>query len=597
MTSSTTPNKSNILPLALSDYTPVSASEKVDRAGYVRFGDDNLFPQYLRELSETSPIHGSLCISIGDMIAGKNLNAGNYQQRVDALGVYDVYSLCAHDFKKFGGFYVEVIYTVDRRSIAKLNHLPYEECRVAVETDDEMCVGVYQSNDWADTRKKKNKPCFIPRFNPLKSASEARQVYWYFRPTSGQTYPRPDYWSAVNYIELSKQIGIFHVNGISNGLFPSFIINFYNGQLDPDTQRNMMNDWERKMSGARNAGKFIMTFNEEGATKPDITPFPLNDADKLYEYLTDTSRTEVLTAHRVVTPLIFGIRDVGGGFGSNKDEMAIGLEIFTNQVIEPAQRMLARAFTEILSFELPGVSVSVIPNTPLKQAEIQTETTQISPNTAQPVSMSKTEGDCCKVHLNAEFANELIKLGEDGDDDWVLIDKYEVSYDDDDEDNDNISKIELASTGVARPNSESSQDAVIKGRNFYVRYRYSGNLEPNTREFCAEMLKANKLYRKEDVLAMNKVAVNPGWGPYGADTYNIWLFKGGGNCWHWWSKEIYVSAKGFDLDLSSPFLRTTAQSKAASMGYKVRNQYLVEVMPVDMPHRGFMPDNPIYGNG
>jgi len=76
------------LKLDLSQYTPVSTSEKVDRSGWVNFGADNLLPVYITELAQSSPIHGALCISISDMIAGKGLQAGQYQNRVDALNVY-----------------------------------------------------------------------------------------------------------------------------------------------------------------------------------------------------------------------------------------------------------------------------------------------------------------------------------------------------------------------------------------------------------------------------------------------------------------------------------------------------------------------------
>jgi len=106
------------------------------------------------------------------------------------------------------------------------------------------------------------------------------------------------------------------------------------------------------------------------------------------------------------------------------------------------------------------------------------------------------------------------------------------------------------------------------------------------------MLAADKLYRKEDILAMNNKAVNPGWGPRGADTYSCWLFKGGGNCGHWWSKELYISAKGFGLDLNNPNVQKKAWSMAEKAGYKIRNNYLVEQRPIDMPYNGFLPDNP-----
>lgn len=353
--------------LALSEYQPVSASEKTDRGGWVAYGRDNLFPQYLNELAETSPVHGSLTISISDMIAGKGLSS-NYQERIDALDVYGCYYGASFDYKKYGGFYIEVIYTNDRKNIAKIKHLPFQECRLAVEGEDETVIGIYHSEDWANIRKKKNKPTFIPKFHPASAVNEPKQVYYCYNYTSGQFYPRPDYWSAVNYIELERQIGIYHVNNILNGLFPSFIISFFNGQAEPQQQLDIKRDWERLLTGAKNAGKFLMTFNERDTPKPEIESFPLSDADKQYQFLSEESTSKVMIAHRITTPLLFGIR-TQTGFGSNKDEMETGLEIFKKQVIEPAQRSIVEAFVSIMQFEAKNITIEVIPNTPL-QAEV-----------------------------------------------------------------------------------------------------------------------------------------------------------------------------------------------------------------------------------
>ena len=117
----------NIVSVKLQEYQPVSSVERVDRGGWVSFGVNNLFPQYLRELSESSPVHGSLCISIGDMIAGKGITSNIGQERLDALDVYGQYYAASHDFKKYGGYFIEVIYSNDRKTIAKLRHLPFEE--------------------------------------------------------------------------------------------------------------------------------------------------------------------------------------------------------------------------------------------------------------------------------------------------------------------------------------------------------------------------------------------------------------------------------------------------------------------------------------
>ncbi len=691
-------DKSNIVNVQLQEYQPVSSVERVDRGGWVAFGVNNLFPQYLRELSESSPVHGSLCISIGDMIAGKGITTNVGQERVDALDVYGQYYAASHDFKKYGGYFVEVIYSNDRKSIAKLRHLPFEECRIAVEGEDEDVIGIYHSEDWANTRKKKNRPTFIPKFNPSMAVNEPSQVLWKFNYTSGQIYPNPDYWSAVNYIELERQIGMYHVNNIMNGLFPSFIISFFNGQIPPDQQWDMKKDWERLLTGARNAGKFLMTFNERETPKPDITSFPLSDADKQYQFLSEESTNKVMIAHRITTPLIFGIR-TATGFGSNKDEMAIGLEIFNNQVIEPAQRLIIRGFTEILSFELPNVQLTVIPNTPLtfqqaqpvqqsavcdcdlkkkeyKLAEDSFEPTEemaaeaelglkwrdeynrggtevgvarardisnmrnLSLDTVKRMNsyFSRHEVDkeatgwndgeegfptagriawqlwggdagrdwaariverVKKAELSeSEVAEELIALGEDWNEDMILIDTYEVDYDTDDAENHDLDMItvhELASTGTANPAFPSEQDEVIKGKLFMTRYVYRGVLSDNTREFCSKMLKANKLYRKEDIIAMGDRAVNKGWGPNGANTYDIWLYKGGGHCNHFWQKAVFMSAKGGNINPRGKDAQSIAVKKAESMGYKVRNEALVAKLPTDMDYHGFLPTNPVWG--
>ena len=154
----------------------------------------------------------------------------------------------------------------------------------------------------------------------------------------------------------------------------------------------------------------------------------------------------------------------------------------------------------------------------------------------------------------------------------------------------------FVSTGTARPNAKSEQDKTIEQVKFYTRYKYSGKINDNTRPFCIKMLDADKLYRKEDVMAMGSKIVNKGWGPRGADTYSIWLYKGGGNCHHVWKKQVYASAKGFGLDLSNPDVKQALDVRVKKAGYKTRNNRLVDQRPIDMPYNGFLPDNPRFGN-
>jgi hypothetical protein len=601
-------NESNIVSLKLSEYVAKSDAEKVDRKGWVNYGDQNDFPQYLRDLSHESPVHGSLVVAIGDMIAGKGIQSEQYQAELDALNIDTLTYACAKDLKLFGGFFIEVIWSNDRTVISKLNAIPFEECRIAVNQEDESEIGIFHSYDWSNIRKKKNTPEFIPKYNYLTREQEPRQIYWCFTYTGSDSYPRPDYWSAINYIELDKQISIFHINQISNGLFPSTIINFYNGQATPEQKQQMMLDWENKMSGARNAGKVVMFFNERDQPKTEITPFPVNDADKQYQLMNDTAQQKIITAHRVTTPLLFGIRE-NTGFGSNKDEMAIGLEIFNKQVVEPYQAMINRSIEELLGNQLPGVDFEIVPNTPLVIEQVQTakatetvvEAASTSLNTDQITSIVQTVLSAALPHLvgekkkvDADFdestvGDALIALGEDASEDWILIDAYNADEE--------IEHEFAVRTGAARPAAKSEQDAIIDGKYFITRYVYAGDFRhDNMRPFCRKMLEAGKLYRMEDIQAMEFIPVNPGWGPNGTDLYDIWFYKGGGNCKHFWEKRVYVDASGAKINPNDPDAQRIAVAMAERMGYKVRNDRRVAKLPIDQDNNGFLPTNPIYGD-
>jgi hypothetical protein len=749
-------NESNIVSLKLSEYVAKSDAEKVDRKGWVNYGDQNDFPQYLRDLAHESPVHGSLVVAIGDMIAGKGIKSEQYQAELDALDVNTLTYACAHDLKLFGGFFIEVIWSNDRTVISKLNAIPFEECRIAINQEDESEIGIYHSYDWSNIRKKKNTPEFIPKYNYLTRNEEPRQIYWCFTYTGSDVYPRPDYWSAINYIELDKQISIFHINQISNGLFPSTIINFYNGQATPEQKQQMMMDWENKMSGARNAGKVVMFFNERDQPKTEITPFPVNDADKQYQLMDTTATQKIITSHRVTTPLLFGIRETSG-FGSNKDEMATGLEIFNKQVIQPYQEKINTSIEELLSNQLPGVNFTIVPNTPLaiEQEEAVVDATggttdvaatalngaqiaslvdivmqsaagavpvtsakaivgaafptlpaitidaifaDVLPGSLQPQevimsdekkkvdaaedSYAPTDEMAAEAELGLKWREEygrggtevgvarardisnkrnlsldtvkrmhsyfsrhevdkqasgwnqgeegfptagrvawqlwggdagqgwaarilerinkeelsdlhvgeaLIELGEDASEDWILIDSYNADED--------LEHHFAVRTGAARPGAKSRQDDIIDGKYFITRYVYAGDFRhDNMRPFCRKMLEAGKLYRIEDIEAMEFIDVNPGWGPNGTDFYSVLRWKGGGNCKHFFEKRVFVDAKGAKINPNDPDATRIAVATAERMGYKVRNPKYVAQLPEDMPHRGFLPTNPIYGN-
>ena len=153
-----------------------------------------------------------------------------------------------------------------------------------------------------------------------------------------------------------------------------------------------------------------------------------------------------------------------------------------------------------------------------------------------------------------EVSDFLIACGEEEKtmlSDFELIDSREVDYD---------TEVELdsmwtfASVPSSKPQAKSDhpeygQDTdLIKVRYIYKKGNFSGIGE--SREFCDNMMRANRVYRKEDIIFAGDRAVNPGWGPYGASTYSIWEFKGGALCQHWWERRTYLRKNNEQIDVN-----------------------------------------------
>jgi len=95
----------------------------------------------------------------------------------------------------------------------------------------------------------------------------------------------------------------------------------------------------------------------------------------------------------------------------------------------------------------------------------------------------------------------------------------------------------------AQPNEESITDSQTSR----IRYKYSvlpGKGAPkqsNTRSFCKQLIDLGLLFRKEDINNLSLKGANPGFGPDGSNSYDIFQFAGGNNCRHYWKsvRQVY----------------------------------------------------------
>lgn len=592
----------------LSTYTSPEIVEKSNKE-WVAYGTDNNYFQYLIDRYNGSPTNNAIINGISEMIYGKGLDALNSNKKPEAYAKMmtlfhkDCVRKLCYDLKLMGQCTIQVIYSKDRKTIAQVEHIPVENLRAEKCNDKGEIEAYYYSDNWEKV-KNADQCTRIPAFGYSNEPIEILYVKPY--RAGYKYYSSPDYQGGLQYAELEEEISNYHLNNILNGLAPSMLINFNNGTPNAEERQMLENRIYQKFSGSSNAGKFILAFNDNPESAATIEPIQLSDAHNQYQFLSDESGKKIMVAHRVVSPMLLGIKD-STGLGNNADELKTASILMDNTVIRPFQTLLIDAFDQILAYNNISLKLYFKTLQPLEFTDLENVVDQETREEETGVKLAK---ECCSAQdlpdeLGSEIAEELIKLGQDEEEllkDFEVIDEQEVNYDYEAELDAVINELntpkpksllakmwQFVSTGSAKPYQKSDQDGTSKqtaeeGNEFLVRYMYSPAVsKTNSRQFCSKMVSAKKVYRKEDILAMSEKEVNPGFGKGGAKKYSIWLWKGGPRCHHKWLRKTYVRKEGAK-GLGDLITTTEARKR----GFKPEaNEQQVPVAPNDMPQKGY----------
>jgi len=578
----------NVKFVQLSSYTSPVVSENA-RKGWVEYGDDNDYFNYLINRYNGSPTNNAVISGVIDMVFGKGIDATDSAKnpqgylQLKKLIKDEELKKVVNDYYMLGNGAFQVIYNKDKSKIVEVYHMPVETLRAEKCNAEGEVEAYYYAYDWSEVRSKKG----VERIPAFGFGAQGDKVeILYFRPyRSGSYYYSPvDYQGALPYAELEGEIANYHINNIKNGLAPSMIVNFNNG-VPPEEERDIIESQiKQKWSGSSNAGKFILAFNDSSDSAASIEPVQLSEASAQYEFLSRESQQKVLVGHRITSPMLFGVKDQTG-LGNNADEIKTAFQLFDNSVIRPKQEQVIKAIDEILAFNSVSLNLYFKTLAPIEFTDT-TEVTDVEVVEEETgIKMSACEHDMPEGY--DDIADDLIALGEDENlEEWELVDERDVDY----EQEEALDKMMgFASTGTARPNAKSEQDGEnVEGTKFLVRYKYDGSSNPQ-REFCRKMMSASKLYRKEDIIRMENQAVNQGFGPEGSSTYSIWLYKGGARCKHKWIRRTYMSKGGVRPDVTSPNADTISTTKARQKGFRPEaNDPKVAVTPSNMKNKGFI---------
>lgn len=340
--------------------------------GWVNFGKDNLYPEYVINLKRTSPKHAAILKRKADMTAAKGfietalnkefIKNSFSKDSLDAIAFKAAYDLCLHN-----AFALQITWSIDKTSIAKIEYIDFRKVRVTTETLPQEKKGdLFKPSDieyywYSDNWKETNKcvPQLIQGFskkyrgqivNDIQQGSST-QLYVYMAYEPGcDFYTLPEYIAGESYIALDAEVAQYHLQNVKQGFSPSYIINF--NTIPTDEEMDVIyKDLEKQYAGSANAGKVILTFSDGKERAPEINKIDLNASDERYRDLHEQIKENIFTIHSCSEALL-GISTPGKLGGTQ--ELVNSYTIFKEEVIAPKQKAIEEAFNKFAEINGAG---------------------------------------------------------------------------------------------------------------------------------------------------------------------------------------------------------------------------------------------------
>jgi len=573
----------------LSSYTTPKVVEYKNKE-WVAYGEDNNYFKFLIDRYNGSPTNNAIINAISAMIYGRGLDATNSNKKPDeyakmiSLFNADCTRKLCYDLKLMGQCAMQVIYSKDRNTIAQIEHFPVETLRAEKCNDDGDIEAYYYFSDWANY-KPTSKAKRIPAFG---MSNEAIEIL-YVRPYRAgfHYYSTPDYNGCIQYCELEEEIGNFHLNNIMNGMSPSMLINFNNGVPNEEERELIEQRIYQKFSGSSNSGKFILAFNDNAETAANIEPVQLSDAHQQYQFLSEESTKKIMVGHRIVSPMLIGIKDQTG-LGNNADELKTASTLLDNTVIRPFQHLLIDAFDKILAYNKISLKLYFKTLQPLEFTDLENVEDEETKEEETGVKLKQEDLS------DEEFDIILDELrGEKISNRWEEVDAREYSSENEDIEEWATKNIESKEQQLEKRSIDSKKSgfSYLDKSLYKVRYKYSQKYSSGkSRQFCRIMMARSQrgvVYRIEDIDKASRAGVNRSFGHKGR-AYDLFKYKGGPNCGHFFSEVLYR--------LKSKTMKKKIQNydevKSIPKSYKPTpaGHKKAKVAPKDMPNNGHHPN-------
>jgi len=310
--------------------------------GYVRFGEDNLYPQYLNEMYYMSPLHGSIV----DFKTNATIGGG---YTFDESKLTDMEKVVLYAFGKKIGF-KDTLKVITKDVILHgrcyflielKNGKTYNVKRVAPEK-----VRINQTKTLYAVNEDWRFGLQITTYEPYHpECKDGTYLYVYEQKSVGQDYyPLPQYTSALNFAFLSGELSYLQKSNIQNSIFPSFAMMFPKKPQSTE-EMQLIKDTVNKLKGAENAGKAVAFFANNSESLPELVNVPTNSNDELFKGVSELNTEQICFAH-TIDPILLGVR-TSGALGSGSD-IKQAYVIFEKNTIIPLRETITDVFNGLL---------------------------------------------------------------------------------------------------------------------------------------------------------------------------------------------------------------------------------------------------------
>jgi len=334
---------------ALSIQTDLPTIKETNK-DYVELGVDNQYPQYLKDLFNTSPTHQAIVKTKAQMLVGegyvsetghldeKSLTEVNQILKSINNSIYDI----ALDIQIYGACALETIWSLDYKRVAKVNRVDPSTIRSG-KFNHGYVENYYYSRDWADRRSVITP---LVSFDESEGSNYNQLLYVPFQQVSNEYYGEPSYLASTDWISLESSTGLYYKSLFENGFNPSIVVKFYRKPASSEERDTIVRGLKKSFAGVKNSGKAMVMFSDGKDLAPDIEPIASQNVDRQFTVIASQITEKILTGHRVTSPEMFGLA-IPGGLGSS--DFATKIQIFNKTVIQPEQRILELAINRIFN--------------------------------------------------------------------------------------------------------------------------------------------------------------------------------------------------------------------------------------------------------